>query len=196
MSSMEYLILGWEDIYNLTLQLSERVVSSAYEPNVIVGIARGGWIPARILSDVLYTQTMWNVRIEYYTELGVRGPEPRVTQPLSVPLEGKKILLVDEVADTGESLRHATEYIKSLGVAEVRTAVLHLKPTSMVRPDYYIQEVSAWIVYPWEIRESIIALVKEFRRQEPDLNMKQIRDKLVFEVGFDPTLADYFIKRL
>ncbi|MGQ4870553.1 MAG: hypothetical protein ACP6IT_01800, partial [Candidatus Thorarchaeota archaeon] len=62
--------------------------------------------------------------------------------------------------------------------------------------DYYIQEVSAWIVYPWEIRESIIALVKEFRRQEPDLNMKQIRDKLVFEVGFDPTLADYFIKRL
>jgi len=196
LSSMEYLILGWEDIYNLTLQLSERVVSSAYEPNVIVGIARGGWIPARILSDVLYTQTMWNVRIEYYTELGVRGPEPRVTQPLSVPLEGKKILLVDEVADTGESLRHATEYIKSLGVAEVRTAVLHLKPTSMVRPDYYIQEVSAWIVYPWEIRESIIALVKEFRRQEPDLNMKQIRDKLVFEVGFDPTLADYFIKRL
>ena len=193
---MEYLILGWEDIYNLTLQLSERVVSSAYEPNVIVGIARGGWIPARILSDVLYTQTMWNVRIEYYTELGVRGPEPRVTQPLSVPLEGKKILLVDEVADTGESLHHATEYIKSLGVAEVRTAVLHLKPTSVVRPDYYIQEVSAWIVYPWEIRESIIALVKEFRRQEPDLNMKQIRDKLVFEVGFDPTLADYFIKRL
>ncbi|MHA1859206.1 MAG: phosphoribosyltransferase, partial [Candidatus Thorarchaeota archaeon] len=166
------------------------------EPNVIVGIARGGWIPARILSDVLYTQTMWNVRIEYYTELGVRGPEPRVTQPLSVPLEGKKILLVDEVADTGESLHHATEYIKSLGVAEVRTAVLHLKPTSVVRPDYYIQEVSAWIVYPWEIRESIIALVKEFRRQEPDLNMKQIRDKLVFEVGFDPTLADYFIKRL
>jgi len=196
LSSMEYLILGWEDIYNLTLQLSERVVSSAYEPNVIVGIARGGWIPARILSDVLYTQTMWNVRIEYYTELGVRGPEPRVTQPLSVPLEGKKILLVDEVADTGESLHHATEYIKSLGVAEVRTAVLHLKPTSVVRPDYYIQEVSAWIVYPWEIRESIIALVKEFRRQEPDLNMKQIRDKLVFEVGFDPTLADYFIKRL
>ena len=196
MSPMEYLILGWEDIYNLTLQLSERVVSSGYEPNVIVGIARGGWIPARILSDVLYTQTMWNVRIEYYTELGVRGPEPRVTQPLSVPLEGKKILLVDEVADTGESLHHATEYIKSLGVAEVRTAVLHLKPTSVVRPDYYIQEVSAWIVYPWEIRESIISLVKEFRRQEPDLNMKQIRDKLVFEVGFDPTLADYFIKRL
>jgi len=196
LSPMEYLILGWEDIYNLTLQLSERVVSSGYEPNVIVGIARGGWIPARILSDVLYTQTMWNVRIEYYTELGVRGPEPKVTQPLSVPLEGKKILLVDEVADTGESLHHATEYIKSLGVAEVRTAVLHLKPTSVVRPDYYIQEVSAWIVYPWEIRESIIALVKEFRRQEPDLNMKQIRDKLVFEVGFDPTLADYFIKRL
>jgi len=193
---MEYIILGWDDIYNLTLQLSERVVESGFEPNVIIGIARGGWIPARILSDVLYTQTMWNVRIEYYTELGIRGPEPRVTQPLSVPLEGKRILLVDEVADTGESLSHAVEYVESLGVSEVRTAVLHLKPTSMIRPDYYIQEVSAWIVYPWEIRESIIALVKEFRRRDPTLNMKEIRDRLVFEVGFDPTLADYFIKRL
>ncbi len=193
---MEYLILGWQDIYNLTLQLSERVVASDYEPNVIVGIARGGWIPARILSDVLYTQTMWNVRIEYYTAIGVPGRQPRVTQPLSVSLEGKNILLVDEVADTGESLFHAIKHVEELGVSEVRTAVLHLKPTSMVKPDYYVQEATAWIVYPWEIRESIIAIVREFKREDPTLTMKEIRDRLVFEVGFDPTMADYFIKRL
>ncbi|MCF2137428.1 MAG: phosphoribosyltransferase [Candidatus Thorarchaeota archaeon] len=193
---MEYLILGWQDIYNLTLQLSERIVESEYEPNVIVGIARGGWIPARILSDVLYTQTMWNVRIEYYTDVGVRGRQPRVTQPLSVSLEGKNILLVDEVADTGESLFHAIKHVEELGVSNVRTAVLHLKPSSMIKPDYYMQEVTSWIVYPWEIRESIIAIVREFRREDPDLSLKQIRNRLVFKVGFDPTVADYFIKRL
>lgn len=109
---MKYIILSWQDVYNLTLQLSERIVESGFKPQVIVGIARGGWIPARILSDVLYTSAMFNVRIEYYSELGIKGPEPKVTQPLSVPIEGKKVLLVDEIADTGESLTHAINYIK------------------------------------------------------------------------------------
>ena len=58
---MDYLILSWRDVYNLTLQLSERIVDSGYIPDVIVGIARGGWIPARILSDVLYASALQNI---------------------------------------------------------------------------------------------------------------------------------------
>ncbi len=60
---MEYLILSWEEVYNLTLQLSERIVDSGYELDILVGIARGGWIPARILSDVLYARSLQNIRI-------------------------------------------------------------------------------------------------------------------------------------
>lgn len=181
---------------NLTLRLSERIVSSGFTPDIIVGIARGGWIPARILSDVLYANTLENIRIEYYTDVGVRGKEPKITQPLSGSLEGKKILIVDEVADTGDSLFHAIEYAKSLGVEELRSAVLHLKPTSRVTPDYFMVKTSSWTVYPWENRESIISLVRMFKQEDSSLNMKQIRDRLVFEVGFEPTVADYFIKRL
>jgi len=193
---MEYLILGWKEVYNLTLQLSERISESGFTPDLIVGIARGGWIPARILSDVLYANAMFNVRIEYYSDVGIRGKEPTVTQPLSIPIDEKKILLVDEVSDTGESLQHAVEYLKGLGAKEIKTAVLHLKPNSCVTPDFYMQTVDAWTVYPWELRESIISLVKKFKEEEPESNMKRIRDKLVFEVGFEPTVTDYFIKRL
>ncbi|MFO7836404.1 MAG: phosphoribosyltransferase [Candidatus Thorarchaeota archaeon] len=193
---MEYLILSWEEVYNLTLQLSERIVDSDFKPDVIVGIARGGWIPARILSDVLYANTMWNVRIEYYSDVGVAGREPKITQPISVSIEDKRILLVDEVTDTGDTLEHAIQHIEALGVEEVRSAVLHLKPGSKVRPDYFIREVEAWTVYPWEHRESIIALVKKFKQEEPHFSMQEIRKKLVFEVGFEPTTADYFMKRL
>ena len=193
---MDYLILSWRDVYNLTLQMSERIVESGFTPNIIVGIARGGWIPARILSDVLYADTLQNIRIEYYTDVGVRGREPRITQPLSGSLEGQTILLVDEVADTGDSLHHAIEHVKKLGVEEYRSAVLHLKPTSRVVPDYYMVKTSSWTVYPWENRESIIALVKIFKKEDPKLTMKQIRDRLVFEAGFEPTVADYFMKRL
>ena len=73
---MDYLILSWRDVYNLTLQLSERIVDSGFIPDVIVGIARGGWIPARILSDVLYASALQNIRIEYYSDVGAKGKEP------------------------------------------------------------------------------------------------------------------------
>ncbi len=193
---MEYLILSWSDVYNLTLQLSERIVESGFVPDLIIGIARGGWIPARILSDVLYAHAMFNVRIEYYTDLGVHGREPKITQPLSIPIEDKNVLIIDEVADSGESLLHAIEYVKKLGAKELRSAVLHLKPTSCVVPDFYMQMVTSWTVYPWEIRESIIALVQKFKDENPELSMLEIRNKPVFEVGFEPTITDYFIKRL
>lgn len=193
---MEYLILSWRDVYNLTLQLSERIVASGFKPDVIVGIARGGWIPARILSDVLYMDTLQNIRIEYYTDVGAKGKEPRITQPLTGSMEGKHVLLIDEVADTGDTLHHAIEHVRSLGVEDVRSAVLHYKPTSKVVPDYYMVETTSWMVYPWENRASIISLIKAFREEDSSLSMKQIRDRLVFEVGFEPTVADYFIKRL
>ena len=193
---MEYLIQSWRDVYNLTLQLSERIVASGFKPDVIVGIARGGWIPARILSDVLYMDTLQNIRIEYYTDVGSKGKEPKITQPLTGSMKGKNVLLIDEVADTGDTLQHAIDHVKNLGVKEVRSAVLHYKPTSTVVPDYYMVETTSWTVYPWENRASIISLVKVFREEDKSLTMKQIRDRLVFEVGFEPTVADYFIKRL
>jgi len=190
------LVLSWQDVYNLTLRLSEKIVDSGFSPTVIVGIARGGWIPARILSDVLYANAMWNVRIEYYTDLGRKGREPKITQPLMVPLAGQKVLVVDEVADSGESLRYAVDHVKKQQVSEVKSAVLHLKRHSSMIPDYYMQMVEAWTIYPWELRESIIALVKKFKADDPTLDPKKIRDRLVFEVGFEPAVADYFLKRL
>ncbi len=193
---MDYLILSWQDVYNLTLQLSERIVSSGFVPDVIIGIARGGWIPARILSDVLYASSLQNIRIEYYTDVGARGKEPQITQPLTGSMEKKNVLLVDEVSDTGDTLHHAIEHVKSLGAASVRSAVLHYKPNSIVKPDYFMVETASWTVYPWEHRESIIALVKIFKSENKSLTMKEIRDKLVFDVGFEPTVTDYFISRL
>lgn len=193
---MDYLILTWEEVYNLTLRLSERVVESGFKPDVVVGIARGGWIPARVLSDVLYADSLHNIRIEYYSDVGQKGREPKITQPITGAMDGKAILLVDEVADTGDSLYYAIEHVKSLGAGEVKTAVLHWKPWSRIKPDYYMVQTESWTVYPWELRESIIAIVKAFKKENPALDMAEIRRKLVFDVGFEPTVADYFIKRL
>ena len=193
---MQYRILSWEEIYNATLRLSERIAASGFEPEVIVGIARGGWIPARILSDVLFTTSLQNIRIEYYSDMGVHEKAPRITQPISGSITGKHVLLVDEVADTGESLRHAIQYVKGLSPKSLVTAVPVLKPESIVIPDHWILKIDAWVVFPWEHRESIISLVKFFQSATPGISMEEIREKLVFEVGFDPSVTDYFIARL
>jgi hypoxanthine phosphoribosyltransferase len=193
---MDYLILSWRDVYTHCLQLSERIVNSGFIPDVIVGIARGGWIPARILSDVLYATSLQNIRIEYYTDVAAKGKEPKITQPLTGSMKNKNILLVDEVADTGDTLQHAIDHVNALGAKSVRSAVLHYKPTSIVKPDFFMVETTSWTVYPWENRESIISLVQIFKSEDETLTIKDIRDKLVFEVGFEPTVTDYFMKRL
>ena len=195
-SPINYRILSWEEIYNATLRLSERIAASGFDPEVIVGIARGGWIPARILSDVLFTASLQNIRIEYYSDIGVHEKAPRITQPISGSITGKRVLLVDEVADTGESLRHAIQYVNGLSPESLVTGVPVLKPESIVIPDHRILKIDAWVVFPWEHRESIISLVKFFQSAIPGISMEEIREKLVFEVGFDPSVTDYFIARL
>ncbi|MBS7617822.1 phosphoribosyltransferase, partial [Candidatus Bathyarchaeota archaeon] len=71
-----------------------------------------------------------------------------------VPVNEKKVLLVDDVADTGKSLMLVKNHIKDMGALETRIACLYFKPWSIVKPDYYVRETEAWIIFPHEIRES------------------------------------------
>ena len=84
----------------------------------------------------------------------------------------------------------------ALETDDLRSAVLVLKSSSKIIPDYWMAKIDKWVVYPWEHRESIISLVKAFRGEQPAITLDEIRNKLVFEVGFDPTTVDYFITRL
>jgi hypothetical protein len=68
-------------------------------------------------------------------------------------LKGKKVLLVDDIADSGRSLAVAKDYITKKGAKEVRTATLHYKPESASKPDYFVVTTTAWVVYPWERHE-------------------------------------------
>ena len=120
-----------------------------FRPDFIVGISRGGLVPARILSDILDAKVLI-IGIKFYKGVGETDPRPTITQDLP-KLEGKKILIVDDIADSGNSLIAATEYLKG---NELRTATLHYKETSKLKPDYFIDTATQWIVYPWERHET------------------------------------------
>ncbi len=159
-SDLDYLIVDWEQMYKICIKLAEKIKKNRFNPDLIIGVARGGWIPARIMSDLLQNPKLVSIRVEFYKDVGKTGKKPKITQPLSVSVEKLKVLVIDDVVDTGQSLSVVTEFLSKKGADEIKTATLHYKPKSAFTPDFYVDKTSAWIVYPHERFEFIKSYIK------------------------------------
>lgn len=155
MSSLKFIAPTWDEVYFLAMKVADMILRDGLVFDVIVGIARGGWVVARIMSDLLSVRRVGSVVVEFYSDVGKHMREPVITQPLSVDVSGKRVLLCDDVADSGHSLRAVMGHIKERGASLLKVATLHLKPWSIVTPDYYGEVTDAWVIYPWELFESI-----------------------------------------
>jgi hypoxanthine phosphoribosyltransferase len=158
--AIEFEVLTWNRTYDVLLGLTRKIVDTGFVPNVIVGVSRGGWIPARVLCDLLSSPVLANIGVEFYQGVGKTRRRPRLTQPLSTEVSRRKVLVVDEIADTGKTLKLAKDHIIKAGAEEVRTVTLYTKPWSAIQPDYYGKKTSRWIVFPWETRETIRSIAK------------------------------------
>jgi len=138
--------MDWGQCYQLCLNVYGKLVKTGYEPDVVVGMARGGWVPARILADLLVTGETANVKVEFYRDIYVTDEAPRIVQPVSGETRWKRVLVVDDIADTGRSLKATVEHLKTQKVAEMRTICLHVKPWTEFRPDFHAAVTRAWVV--------------------------------------------------
>src|SRR5512136_1731134 len=134
---MKILALTWSDVEASLLALADRVNESGYRPEMIVGIARGGWVVARILSDLLNVRDLASIKIEFYRGVDEKVKVPKITQPISASPKGKLVLVADDVADTGESLLLAQRHIIDQGARVMKVATIHYKPWSKYKPDYF-----------------------------------------------------------
>lgn len=190
---IEYEAPSWSRIYNMLLRLSEKIKRDCFRPDVIIGVSRGGWPPARILSDLLENPNLANVRVEFYVGVAETNNEPKLTQPVSVDVKGKLVLVVDEVADTGKSLRLIKEHLLEEGAQDVKIATVFYKPWSIVVPDYYAAETDKWIVFPWEIKETLRKIVRKCR--ESSQPVEEEMDKLV-NAGLSRRLVKRLLKEI
>jgi len=168
----------------------DRVLTSGKKFDVIVGISRGGLVPARILSDELENPNVVIVRVEYYTDIYKVRPEPRVVQVPDLELAGKDVLLVDDVADSGRSLESVSKLLKHEGAKSLSIATVFYKPWSLVVPDFYVRTTDRWIVFPHEQREAILAISKKMGDATPDAVRQQLID-----IGFEPSVIDRALRR-
>jgi len=190
---LEFESPSWKHIYSLLLKLSETIRKTKFEPDVIVGVSRGGWIPARILSDLLENPNLANVATKFYVGIAETKQKPTITQSVSVPVKDKKVLVVDDLADTGESLKRITEHLEHQGASEVRIATIYYKPWSIIIPHYYEKETRCWIVFPWDLKETVRTVVEKFKGK--GRTMEDTEEKLISS-GLDRELAEQFIKKI
>ena len=192
-AELEFEVPTWNQIYDMLLNLADKIRKTGFRPDVIVGVSRGGWPPARVLSDLLGNPSLANVKAEFYLGVAETKGEPTLTQPVSVDVAGKKILVVDEVADTGKSLKLVKQHIAEQGAAELRVVTVYYKPWSIVKPDYYDKETRRWVVFPWEIKETVRKIVKKCRKQNTPI--EKATAKLV-EAGIPSELISRFLEEI
>ncbi|MEI6242625.1 MAG: phosphoribosyltransferase [Chlamydiota bacterium] len=145
----------WEEVTQLSQDLQKQIVGSSFDPDVVIGISRGGLVPARLLSDLLDKNGLFIIRVAFYTAMGKTQKEPKLLQGIEKDIvQGKSVLLVDDVADSGRSLAFAITYLQSFSPREIKVATLHYKRRSCVTPDFYAKLEERWIIYPWEAVES------------------------------------------
>lgn len=156
--SAEREVLTWPDFGVATRELAHQVADDGFEPDIVLAIARGGLGLAMGLGYALGVKNLSAVNVEFYT-----GEDTRLDVPIMLPptpqaieLAGLKVLIVDDVADTGHTLRHVQEFLDD-HVADARIAVVYEKPRSVVRPDYAWKQTDAWIDFPWSVEPPVVA---------------------------------------
>jgi len=188
----EFEVPTWNQIYAMVLSQAEKIFQSGFKPDIVVGITKGGWVPARVLSDLLEIPELAAVRVEFYLGVAETRNEPVLTQRVSAVVEGKKALLVDDVADTGKSLQLAKEHVQRQGATEVRIATLYYKPLSVTKPDYYEKETRRWVVFPWETKEAIRKIVEKYR----DKRVISVETAKLVKAGLPKQLAERLLKEV
>ncbi|WP_136192095.1 MULTISPECIES: phosphoribosyltransferase [Actinomyces] len=153
--------LTWELFGRAERELSAQIVASGWVPDLIIAIARGGLIPAGAIGYAIGIKAMGAVNVEFYTGVGQTLEEPVVLPPLmdASDLPGKKVLVVDDVADSGKTLKMVMELLQHRGLdlggetvaVDARSAVIYRKPHSILKPDYCWRVTDKWINFPWSV---------------------------------------------
>lgn len=187
----KFLNVTWDEFRSLAFELSNQISHSQHKFTLIVAIARGGLTIAQLLSDSLKLPIA-AFTVESYKNLK-QEKLPHITHGLSSKLAKYKILLVDDICDTGKTFLRGLAYLEELGAtrADITTCSLHYKPHAEYKPDYYVGTTSAWVVYPYEVRETIAQLVPFWKKEE--VSQQEMKKRFI-SFGFPKDEVEYFLK--
>ncbi|EZQ11131.1 MULTISPECIES: phosphoribosyltransferase [Acidianus] len=156
-------VVKWDEIVDLSNRLATKL-KEAYVPDILIAIARGGLVPARLVADALGIYDVISIKVEHWIVTASHTPEARIKYPFTVDLSGKNVLIIDDITDTGDSLILAKNFVReNFKAKEIRTSTLQYIVSSKYIPDYYADTIKdwTWFMYPWNYWEDVINLTKK-----------------------------------
>ena len=197
-------VMDWNLFYNLARQVATKINSSGYRPDIIVGLARGGWVLARVLCDLIGIKDLVSLKVEHWGVTATPNGKAQLKYPLNVDLTGKNVLVVDDITDTGESMRVTLEYLKSLKPSEIKTAALRHINTSKFLPDYFGEEISwRWVIFPWNFTEDMCNIIPKVCERlslnpEDDVDVTKIKNELkqFYTIGISEETLEEILQEL
>lgn len=189
--AITYIAPSWDKLQQTAFLLSKQLLDQGKEFDRLITLAKGGWPLSRSLVDYLSIPEVASIGVKFYQGINTRYEEPVIYQDLPVAVKGERVLLFDDVADTGESLLFTRRYLQEQGVAHITTATLFYKPRSLYKPDVFGAQTDSWIVFPFETVETIKALGKQWidAGTEHSVIMERFQ-----QLGFAESEVLYFLK--
>ncbi|MCL4360493.1 phosphoribosyltransferase [Patescibacteria group bacterium] len=157
--AVQYLPISWDHYHRFAHNLAAALLNSRQHPDEIVAISRGGLTLGHLLSDLLRIPIS-TITIQSYTDIQSQG-ELKITHGLQTDIHEKHILLVDDVSDSGKTMKRALSYLSEFQPEKVTTLTMFVKPRSVYRPDYFAKQTTRWILFPYEPTEMIGLIIKQ-----------------------------------
>lgn len=174
-----FLFVSWSEYHLLAQKLAAAIFNHSHTHDEIVAVSRGGLTLGHIMSD-LTNLPVYSFTIQSYTDIQKEG-KIVITQELGKPIEGRRILLVDDVSDTGKTFVRAKTYVEDMKPSSITTLSMFIKPKTIFRPDFFVKQTNKWIIFPYEVAETIKYVI---RKMESEGKSKaQIQNYLV-HLGF------------
>ncbi|MFD8708045.1 phosphoribosyltransferase [Kitasatospora sp. NPDC059648] len=150
-------ILDYQTFGRAVRELAQTIADDGYAPDLVLSIARGGVFVAGGLAYALDCKNIHLVNVEFYTGVGTTLEMPVMLAPVPAAIDftDKKVLIADDVADTGKTLRLVHDFCLD-HVAEVRSAVIYEKSHSLVKCEYVWKRTDDWIEFPWSAQGPVV----------------------------------------
>ena len=171
-------LMSWSRFSELSENVAEKINASGYKPDFMVGLARGGWVLSRVLCDYLGVKDLVSLKVEHWGVTATPDGKASIKYAFDIDLSGKKVLVVDDITDTGESLTVAVDYVGKKNPAMVKTAALLHIEGSKFTPYFYGEEIKwRWVVFPWNVVEDLCNIIPKLATDDPhEIKLRLLRD--------------------
>lgn len=188
-------IVSWEEIERWAEIIAEKIGDTQFD--CIVSVIRGGLVPSRIIADYLNIKDIFTLKTEHWGITATPDGKAKITHPIVIDLKDRSVLVVDDITDTGQSLRLAIEATKQKEAKTVKSATfLHIMK-SEITPDYYAEGITEdnwkWFIWPWNRREDFrnltLGCIDNGNRESLEECLSKKHDLFISRRELDETLS-------